>query len=163
MAFASISRNIGTPWKEIAHLYAAELPVPWGQSERVNVVDKITELPLSELVVLDAERLNALIRTYGAHAAEDMICKGIEDLATRLSLCETAAGRADTHILKRELRQVRALAGQMGMTLLCMTVDRVQDCLGTGDPVALSATVARMVRAGDKSLYAVWDVEGLSV
>lgn len=129
----------------------------------MNVVDNITELPLQEMVVLDTDRLNALIRMYGAQTAEDIICRGIEDLATRLSLCETAASRGDSGVLLNELHGVRDLAAQMGMTLLCLTADRVQECVQTMDPVALSAAVARMVRAGDRSLYAVWDVEGLSV
>lgn len=137
--------------------------MPWGQEQRVNVVEPITELRFAEVVRLDSDQLDNLIRTLGPRAAEDIVCRAIEDLASRLTRCERAATRRELGELRKELRGLRDLAGELGMTAVKTTAGFVRDCINAGDMVALDATVARLVRLGDLSLYAVWDIEGLSV
>ena len=50
----------------------------------------------------------------------------------------------------------------IGMATLARVGRHVLDCLDSGDPTALAATLARLDRIGDRSIHAVWDLEDLS-
>ncbi len=123
----------------------------------------MTELRFKENVRLDSDRLNQLIRNLSQADAEDIICRTVAELGSLINKCEQAYQQHDSTSLSRQVAAVARTAGQLGMTKLQRIAMHVTQTLAQGDPTATAATLARLVRVGDLSLCAVWDVEGLSV
>ncbi len=134
-----------------------------GEDNWVNMVETVIELPFFETVRLDGERLGLLICKLDPRDAEDMVGHAIEELATRLSHCETASGLRDLPKLRNAVESVGILSDQLGMTALRRSAVHVLSCIDAGDVTASAATLARMIRVGDISLNTVWDIEGLSI
>jgi len=126
-------------------------------------VEQVSVLSPVEKAGLDPERLEGLFARVGTRAGENMVCRAMEELAYRL-------GRADSHHESGEYAEMRkctralgAIAEQIGMSGLSRIAGDVVQCIDDGDPVALAATLARMARMGERSLYAIWDMQDLSV
>jgi hypothetical protein len=131
--------------------------------EGVMVVVQVTRLPMGEVVRLDPDRLGALYRQLGAAAAEDVVCRAVEDLALRLSQSEENWHRQDWTGLRKGVRSVIAIADQVGMTALARVAGDVIRAIDANDAVAAAATLARLLRVGERSLTAVWDLQDLSI
>ena len=129
----------------------------------MKVVVEVTRLPLGEAVRLDPDRLGALYRQLGATAAEDVVCRAVEDLALRLSQTEEHWHRQDWAGLRKGVRSVIAIADQVGMTALARVAGDVTRAIDRNDAVATAATLARLLRVGERSLTAVWDLRDLSI
>nr|WP_217351836.1 hypothetical protein [Ruegeria sp. HKCCD8929] len=140
------------------------LSVPWGYvTIGVNVVDKVITLVQNESVRLDPERLGGLYSQLGDAGAEDVVCRAIEELAVRLSNCERLWRQQDWLDLRKSARSLIAISDQIGMTALARVAGDVTEAVDSGDPVATSATLFRLIRVGERSLTAVWDLQDLSV
>lgn len=134
-----------------------------GARNGVNVVADLLTLEQKESVRLDPERLGGLYRQLGEVAAEDMICRAIEELALRLTHCETLWRRQDSPGLRKAARSLIAIADQIGMTTLARVAADVTTAADANDAAALGATLFRLMRIGEKSLTAVWDLQEFSV
>lgn len=132
-----------------------------GNSIWVYAVGNIVDLKMAEQVQLDSDRINRLIRNLNQFEAEDTICRAVAELAAQIGKCDQE--RSDTGGLCDRLQEIRRIAGQLGMCELDIAASNAIDCLHHNDGTATAATLARMIRVGDLSLCAVWDVEGLSV
>ncbi len=137
--------------------------MPWGQTEWVNVVDNVITLEQKESVRLDPERLNGLCRQLGDSNALDVLCRTVEELAVRLSNCERHWRQRDWTGLRKCARSLIAISEQVGMTALARVAGDVAQTVDTGDAVATGATLARLIRVGERSLTAIWDQQDLSV
>ncbi|MCV6586720.1 MAG: hypothetical protein OIF47_14405 [Marinibacterium sp.] len=104
-----------------------------------------------------------LYRQLGESAAEDVICRAIEELAVRLSQCQEMYVSADFGPLRKNARTLIAIAEQVGMAALARVARDVTLTIDAGDRVALAATLSRLIRIGERSLTAVWDLQDLSV
>ena len=129
----------------------------------VTVVAEVITLIQEESVRLNPDKLGALYRQLGENGAEDVMCRAIEELAVRLSHCERLWRQNDLKGLHKSARSLIAISDQIGMTMLARVAGDVSDLANLGDPVALSATLTRLLRAGEQSLTAVWDLRDLSV
>lgn len=129
----------------------------------VMKVDRITTLNPAETVRLDRDRLNALYVQLGETGAEDVVCRAIEELAVRLSHCERCWRQARTDELRKNARSLIAIADQIGMCELARTARDVTVAIDNSDDVALAATLFRLIRLGDRSLTAVWNLRDLSL
>lgn len=116
-----------------------------------------------EGVRLDPDRLLALYAELGDAAAENVICRAIEELAVRLSDVQRFAQAGDRTALIRAASLLSKVAAQVGMTTLSKVVLDVRDCAKARDTAGLGATLARLVRVGDRSLTAVWDMQDVTV
>ena len=134
-----------------------------GARNGVNVVADLLTLEQKESVRLDPERLGGLYRQLGEVAAEDMICRAIEELALRLTHCEKLWRRQDGAGLRKAARSLIAIADQIGMTTLARVAADVTAAADANDAAALGATLFRLMRIGEKSLTAVWDLQEFSV
>lgn len=56
-----------------------------------------------------------------------------------------------------------AIAEQIGMAGLARVAGDVTNAIDEGDAVATAATLCRMIRVGERSLTAIWDLQDLSV
>lgn len=112
-----------------------------------------------EGVRLDGDRLVALYANLGAAGAEAVICRAMEDLATGLADLQALAVACDLAAMLGRAQILARIAKDLGMASLSFVADDVAQCAGRGDLPALAAVLARLVRIGDRSLTAVWDLQ----
>jgi hypothetical protein len=129
----------------------------------VSVVEQVVVLRREESVRVDPDRLGALYMQLGEHGAEDVVCRAVEELAVRLTDCERLWRASDLAGLSKSARTVAAISEQVGMTALARVAGDVSATAGTFDAVAQAATLGRMMRVGERSLTAVWDLQHLSI
>ena len=126
-------------------------------------MEKVSVLEPTEGARLDSDRLNALYAQLGRAAAEEVICRAMEELAVRLSYIDEMYRARDWESLRKSTRALIAIAEQIGMMGLARAASNVIDCIDDRDAAALAATLSRLNRLGEKSLTAVWDLQDLSV
>ncbi|KZX97773.1 MULTISPECIES: hypothetical protein [unclassified Sulfitobacter] len=124
---------------------------------------QILQMRPSEVVAVDADRLGALCAELGEAGAEDVVCRALEEMATRLSRCAEAYASDRVRELRKQARALAAIADQVGMELLKRVALDVVHCVEIADRTALGATVGRLLRIGDTSLTAIWDTEGITI
>ncbi|WP_188789763.1 hypothetical protein [Salipiger pallidus] len=112
---------------------------------------------------LDPDRLEELYAQMGPRDGEDMLCRAMEELAYRLGQADRLHADHNYVDMRKCTRALRAIADQIGMSGLAHVAGHVVQCIDDGDAVALSATLARMSRIGERSLYAIWDLQDLSL
>ncbi len=127
------------------------------------MVNKIFTLNQNESVRLDSERLGALYNQLGDAGAEDVVCRAIEELAVRLSHCERLWRQREWRDLRKSARSLIAISEQIGMSALASAAKEVTITIDNEDHVATAATLFRLIRVGERSLTAVWDLQDLSI
>ena len=115
-----------------------------------------------EGVRLDGDRLAALYAELGEAGAEAVICRAMEDLASVLADLQRLAVQGDLARMPDCAGLLARVAGDIGMATLVRVAGDVADCAARGDLTALTAVLARLVRIGDRSLTAVWDLQDRS-
>lgn len=108
---------------------------------------------------LDPARLDELFVQLGQHAAEDVVCRALEEMAARLSHIERCYRTGNTAEMRKNARSLGAIADQLGMPAMARVARDVTNCADTADPVALAATLSRLLRLGERSLTEIWDVQ----
>nr|WP_247651117.1 hypothetical protein [Roseovarius autotrophicus] len=111
-----------------------------------------------ERVRLDADRLETLYRQLGVRGAEDVVCRALEEIATRLAQAERDYRAARVSEMRKGCRSLIAMADQVGMSLLARVAGDVTGCIDADDGIALAATFARLLRIADRSLCEIWDM-----
>lgn len=127
------------------------------------MVEQISTLVLAEPIRLDPDRISELYCQLNEAAAEDVICRAIEELAVRLTYCNRLWQLNEREELRKSARSLIAIAEQIGMTMLARVAGDVTRAIDADDTVAEAATLSRLIRIGERSLTAVWDLQDLSV
>ncbi|MEM6636734.1 MAG: hypothetical protein AAF667_12695 [Pseudomonadota bacterium] len=130
----------------------------WGKS-----VEDFSMLEIDEGVHIDHTRLAELSAQLGPAAAEDVMCRGVEEVSIQICKIEAALRRADIYEVAKLARGLMCMADTVGLATLARVAGDVANCASFGDHVALAATVRRLGRIGDGSVVAVWDLHGMSV
>jgi len=125
-------------------------------------VVEITKLSFEEQVGLRPDRLAELYLQLGKANAEDVVCRAIEELAVRLKNIEGMDRTSELAKVRKKAKGLIGIAEQIGMQRLADVAHDLQYCAGENDPVAFAAVMARLLRVGDYSLIAVWDLQDLS-
>lgn len=112
---------------------------------------------------LDASRLEDLVSQLGENGAEDVICRALEELAARLSHTERCFREGRNADMRRSARSLIAISDQIGMHGLARVAGDVTCCVDRDDRVALAATLARLLRIGERSLGEMWDIQDLRI
>ncbi len=136
----------------------ARSKLSWG-----SAVEQVTNFRPKERVAVDSERLSALYSELGHNAAEDVVCRAMEELALRLSHCDRLYRAAELDKLRKSSRSLIAIAEQIGMAELAQVAEYVTRCIDARDDVALAATLARLMRIGEGSLSAMWDLQDITI
>ncbi len=126
-------------------------------------MERITLLRQNEVVHVNPDRLAELYNQLGESGAEDVICRALEELAARLSKTETSFREKRYHDMRKSARSLVAIAEQIGMSLLAQVALDVTFCVDAGDTTALAATMARLLRIGERSLTEIWALQDLSI
>lgn len=141
----------------------ANSPLPWGRDDKGAIVEQVVLLMQDERVRLDQDRLGELYAQLGEPGAEDVVCRAMEELAARLAHAARMYQQEELADLRKSARSMAAIADQIGMQLLARVARDVTACIDAGDGNGLAATLARLLRIGEGSLTAVWDLRDLSV
>lgn len=113
-------------------------------------------LGVAESVHVDAHRLRDLVSELGEDAARTMIALALEQLARALVHARQAAMDGDRTRLVAMAELLSRLAWQIGLVSLAGVAVDVGACAERGDEVALAATLARLMRVGNRSLGEMW-------
>ncbi len=134
-----------------------------GEREKVvRPVNSICQLVQNEPANLDQDQLGALYAQLGALGAEDVVRRAMEELALRLSHAERLYRQNELTDLRKSVRSLVAIADQIGMKKLARVAQDVSNCIDQSDDVALASTLSRLLRVGERSLTAIWDMQDLS-
>lgn len=112
---------------------------------------------------MDTEQIRTLYADLGPNAAEDVICRAMEELAQRLCQVQDMALSGPREDMHKTLRSLAAIAEQIGMRSLSRVSHDVMLCLELGDIVAEASTLARLARTGERSLTRLWDISEFSL
>jgi hypothetical protein len=126
-------------------------------------MQQVTHIKPMESVDVDQDRLAALYNQLGEAGAEDVVCRAMEELALRLSNCDRLYSEAAWIDLRKSVRSLIAIADQIGMSALSTVAGNVTACIDTNDNVALAATLCRLIRIGEESLTAVWELQDITI
>jgi len=108
------------------------------------------------------DRLERLCAEIGELRAEDEVARALEVISARLQEIGAFDPLRDATPLAAGLRALVVASDHIGMATLARVGRNVQACMARGDAVALAATHARLIRIGDRSIHAIWDLEDLS-
>ena len=134
-----------------------------GRNRKGEIVDEVTILAQNEPVRVDAETLEGLYRQLGDINAEDVVCRAMEELAVKLALVERYYREDRFDDIRKAARMIVAIAEQIGMKLLARVARDLKACIDMGDDIAVAAVLARLIRAGERSLMEIWDLQDLSI
>ena len=116
-----------------------------------------------EQVCVDQERLGALYSQLGEASAEDVVCRALEELALRMSHCDRLYREQSWPDLRKNTRSLIAIADQIGMQKLSQVAGDVTNCIDANDPNGIAATLSRLLRIGERSLTAIWDMQDVNI
>ncbi|MCH2076385.1 MAG: hypothetical protein MK180_05780 [Rhodobacteraceae bacterium] len=125
-------------------------------------MENVIVLAHDEAVRMDGQAISALTAQLGEAGAEGVINKAMEEVANRLSLIERCYYKQENDVLWKSAKGLISIAEQIGLMELAVSAQAVADCAQHDDKVALAAVVNRLVRMGDRSLTAVWDISDIS-
>lgn len=134
-----------------------------GAERKGERVEQVTLLKQDEVIRLDQDQLNALFARLGPAGGEDVACRAMEELAIRLTQVERCYRDGQYDQMRKGARSLAAIADQIGMNTLARVARDLTQCIDAGDGIAMSAVLARLLRSGERSLTAVWDMQDLSV
>ncbi|MDO6484484.1 hypothetical protein [Shimia thalassica] len=126
-------------------------------------MEQICILHVRETVCVNRSRLHQLTRQLGETDAKDILCRAVEEIATRLELGHALYKKDQHQEMRKCTRSLVAIADQIGMDTLTMVAEDVVTCIDASDVVALSATQSRLLRAGQRSLEEIWALQDISV
>jgi len=100
---------------------------------------QVTMLAMSEPAQLDAEKLEQLYEELGDSAAEDVVCRAMEELAVKLAQTDRLYRSGQIAEMRKTVRSMGAIAGQIGMGTLARVAGDVLACVDANDGTALAA------------------------
>lgn len=112
---------------------------------------------------MNPDRLEELYTQLGEAGAEDVVCRALEELAARLSQTERCYRERRVADMRKSARSLVAIADQIGMHTLSRVAADVASCADQRDPVAIAATLTRLMHIGERSLSEIWDWQGARI
>ena len=134
------------------HVWGHGVNNGWGKT-----MGNLMVLAVQEPVRVDARRLSEIVDELGETAAHDVICVALEQLAQGLADARQAAMTDDMGALAARAEMLSRLAWQVGLTSLAGVAVDVAACAERRDGIGLAATLARLMRIGNRSLTEIWD------
>lgn len=122
---------------------------------------QILQMRPTEQVCVDQERLGSLYKQLGETDAADVVCRAMEELDLRISHCDRLYRTSDWQELRKNSRSLIAIADQVGLKKVAAVASDVMSAVDQADVVAIAATLTRLIRVGERSLTAIWDVQDL--
>ncbi|MEN9060916.1 hypothetical protein [Ponticoccus litoralis] len=89
---------------------------------------------------MNTAQIETLCCDLGPNAAEDVVCRAMEELALRLCIIEQQADAGPREDMHKGLKALAAIADQIGLSTLSRVAHDVMACIVYGDRVAEAAT-----------------------
>ena len=118
----------------------------------------VTMMERKECVEIDQAQLFQQFNLQVDRDRHDLIFDVVEDIARILGRAETQYLKTDYDNLRDSLDCVVTLAQKFGFGHLSRVVQDVKFCVDMNDLVAVSSTFQRLLRVGEQSLFAIWDI-----
>ena len=128
----------------------------------VKDLNNVTVLAQSDAIEIDTNCLGSLYAEMGAARADAVVCTALEDIANGLSLIERSYYRGDAAGVTTAAKTLAGVARKIGLFELAQVASSVVSLTQSSDQTALAASLARLVRMGDRSLTAIWEVQDLN-
>ena len=144
--------------EETRHIVA----MSWGRQIRVREMENVIVLAHDDVVQMAGRALGALQAQLGEAGAEGVVNRAMEEMANRLSLIERCHYQGDKDALWKAAKGLIGIAEQIGLATLADAARSLAECAKGDDAVALAAVMNRLIRLGDRSLTAVWDLPEMS-
>ena len=87
----------------------------------------------------------------------------MEELALRLSHCSRLHTAESFEELRKCARSLIAIADQIGMHVLSRVAADVILSVDMNDRTSIAATLSRLLRIGEQSLTAIWDLQDITI
>ena len=118
----------------------------------------VTMMERKECVEIDQAQLFQQFNLQADRDRHDLIFDVVEDIARTLGREETQYLKTDYDNLRDSLDSVATLAQKFGFGHLSRVAQDVTLCVDGNDLVAVSSTFQRLLRVGEQSLFAIWDM-----
>ena len=118
----------------------------------------VTMMERKECVEIDQAQLFQQFNLQADRDRHDLIFDVFEDIARILGRAETQYLKADYDNLRDSLDSIVTLAQKFGFGHLSRVAQDVKFCVDGNDLVAVSSTFQRLLRVGEQSLFAIWDM-----
>ncbi|WP_244906076.1 hypothetical protein [Celeribacter ethanolicus] len=123
----------------------------------------VSKLRPDGTVEVDRDRLDQLYSQLGTSGADGVVSRAMEELAVRLAKVDSSYRKGQFAEMQRAARSMIAISEQIGMVTFARVAGDVNALALTDDSTALAACVERLMRIGENSLLAVWDLQGASL
>ncbi|WP_238379759.1 hypothetical protein [Celeribacter ethanolicus] len=123
----------------------------------------VSKLRPDGTVEVDRDRLDQLYSQLGTSGADGVVSRAMEELAVRLAKVDSSYRKGQFAEMQRAARSMIAISEQIGMVTFARVAGDVKALALTDDSTALAACVERLMRIGENSLLAVWDLQGASL
>ena len=118
----------------------------------------VTMMERKECVEIDQAQLFQQFNLQADRDRHDLIFDVVEDIARILGRAETQYLKTDYDNLRDSLDSIVTLGRQFGFGHLSRVAQDVKCCVDCNDLVAVSSTFQRLLRVGEQSLFAIWDM-----
>lgn len=120
--------------------------------------------PLSNLVTLvwveqvhvDIRRVKEIVNELGELGAGNLIRLALEQIAIAVQSLQSSVQKNDVDSIATQAERLSRLAAQIGLSTLAQVSNDIARCARRQDFVAISATLARVVRTTNRSVADVW-------
>jgi hypothetical protein len=123
---------------------------------------QVTPLRPEEPARFNPERLERLCDEIGEVRAEHEVARSLESISAQISDIQRLPVGDGGQQLAMPVRALAVSSERIGMATLARVAGDVLSCISRQDEVALAATRARLLRVGERSMHAIWDLEDLS-
>lgn len=121
----------------------------------------VRALALTEPVRVDTRRVGDIVRELGESAAQNVIGLALEQLAQTLTSLQSAWQDGDLAATAEQAERLSRLSWQVGLLSLAGVAMDLGLAIERRNTVAMAAIHARLMRVGNRSLTAIWDVTDL--
>ena len=118
----------------------------------------VTMMERKECVEIDQAQLFQQFNLEADRDRHDLIFDVVEDIAKILGRAEAQYLKMDYNDLCESLDNIITLGRKFGFGRLSRVAQDVQACVDANDFVAVSSTFQRLLRIGEQSLFAIWDM-----
>lgn len=118
----------------------------------------VTMMERKECVEIDQAQVFQQFNLEADRDRHDLIFDVVEDIAKILGRAEAQYLKMDYNDLCERLDNIITLGRKFGFGHLSRVAQDVQACVDANDFVAVSSTFQRLLRVGEQSLFAIWDM-----
>ena len=118
----------------------------------------VTMMERKESVEIDQAQFLEQFNLQADRDRHDLIFDVVEDIAQILGRAEAQYMKSNYDELRDSLNKITNLGRQFGFGHLSRVAKDVMICVDANDFVSVSSTFQRLLRVGEQSLFAIWDM-----